>query len=116
MGHKFRLIFKRWLAGCAALAPAGSATYAGELFPYDPPAASAARQMQQRAPQRAVELSVEELRRIDELAREVGKLPTAQKRNVRAEVQNEMDKAVTRSDLQQIRFYNELLRRIDTGQ
>jgi len=108
------LISKCRLAGCAALATVGAAVTAAELFPYNPPPSNAAQQMQQRAPQR-VELSAEERGKIDLLAREIGKLAPEQKKKVRTEVQIEQDKAASRSDLKQFRYYGELLRRIDNG-
>ncbi len=105
------------LAGCTALASLASvstAAYAGELFPYNPPAANSARQIEQRPPPpRGSALSTQELRKIDQLADEVRKLPPAQKQSVRTDVQEELDKAVSHYDLQRIRYYNELLRRID---
>ena len=114
MGHRYRSISQRCLAGGLALAAAGSA-HAAELFPYNPPPASAARQMQQqRIPEPQTGLSAEELRRLDALAREVAKLPEKQRRTLRTEVQNELDKAAARYDVRQVRYYNELLRRIDS--
>jgi len=115
MDHRMRSISDCCLASCLALAAVFPAAYAGELFPYNPPAANAARQMQQQVPQQRVGLSAEELRRIDTLARQIGALPPAQKRSLRAEVQDEVDKAASRYDIRQVRYYNELLRRIDGG-
>ena len=44
----------------------------------------------------------------------VAKLPEKQRRTLRTEVQNELDKAAARYDVRQVRYYNELLRRIDS--
>lgn len=103
-----RLIFGFCLAGGAALATVGPAVHAAELFPYNPPSQS--RQIQQRS----VGLSAEEMRRIEELARQIARLPPAQKESVRAEVLNDLNRAARRQDMRQVRFYNELLRRIDS--
>jgi len=110
MRHRIRSISRSCLAGGAALAAAGSVAYAGELFPYNPPA-NAPQQMQQRPTQ----LSAEEMRRIDALARQIARLAPPQKRRVRAEVQNDLNNAASRRDWRQVRFYSELLRRIDSG-
>jgi hypothetical protein len=108
-------ILKRWLAGGAALATVGSAAYAGELFPYSPPPASATQQIQQPAAPPPAPPSADELRKIDALAREIAKLSPAQRKDVRDGVLDELNKAASRGDLQQIRYYSELLRRIDNA-
>jgi len=115
MGHSIRSISRSCLAAGAALAAAGSVAYAGELFPYNPPANAPQQRQQQRTPQPAARLSDEEMSKIDKLAKEIAKLKTAQKKKVRAGVQKELDEAVSRADMQQVRYYNELLRRIDNG-
>jgi hypothetical protein len=114
MDYKMLSIVDCCLASCVALTMIDSAAHAGELFPYNPPATNAALQMQQRVPQQAVGLSAKELERIDALAQQVSALPPAQKQTLRAEVQSELDKAASRYDLRQIRYYGELLRRIDS--
>jgi hypothetical protein len=104
-----------YVAECAFLAGASMVAYAAELFPYNPPAVTSARQVEQRSLPKAAELSADQLRRIEQLARDVRTLPPAQHATARAEVRREHDRAVARGDLPQIRYYTELSRRIDTA-
>jgi hypothetical protein len=113
MDHRTLSLFDCCLASWVALTMIDSAAHAGELFPYNPPAANAALQIQQRVPQQAGRLSAKELERIDALAQQVSVLPLAQKQSLRVELQSELEKAASRYDSRQIRYYNELLRRID---
>jgi hypothetical protein len=104
-----------YVAEYVLLAGASMAAYAAELFPYNPPAATSARQVEQRSLSRTAELSADQLRRIEQLARDVRSLPPAQNAKASAEVRREHDQAVARGDLSLIRYYNELSRRIDNA-
>lgn len=109
----------RSICGCLTVGmvfvAADRAGVASELFPYNPPT-MATPQMQQQRAQPAARLSDEELSRIEKLANDIARLSSDQRKDVRGKIQQELDKAVSRSDLPQIRYYNELLRRVDNMQ
>lgn len=96
----------------ASLGGLSSVACAAELFPYNPPVGTGNRQFQQRSVPVPDQLSPEELRTIRQLASEVHSLPTSQQKTVRDGVVQQLNDAVSRGDLRQIRYYNELLRQI----
>lgn len=94
------------MAGLALCAPAA------ELVPYRPPASSAQSPSQTQAPTAApsAELSADEMRKIKELAARVSGLKLEEKERVRAGVQEDLNRAVSRQDWHQARYLEEILR------
>jgi hypothetical protein len=109
MDLRFWSISASCFAGCVSLAGAATAAYSAELFPYNPPATRFGQQAQQRPAPQQSQLSSDELRTINRLASDVRKLQPAQQKAVREGVEKQLNDAVSRGDLRQIRYYNELL-------
>ena len=84
------------LSAATPLAAAGS-----ELFPWSPPNGGAA---QRAAPP-------PDMDKIDKLAAQVNALTGEEKTRVRAEIQDNLNKAAQRGDVPQVKYYGALLER-----
>jgi hypothetical protein len=123
-GPLSRMHLARLAAAAVTMAAAPLCASAAELFPYNPPASSAASPAAPSMPleQRVVPvvpsdvLSRDELRKIDDLAAKTNRLPAAQKREVRAAVARSREDALTRRDWHQAAYYTQLLNRIQDAQ
>lgn len=92
--------------------PASSVLLAAELFPYAPPSSSQQRSVEQQ-PAPTPQLSSEDEKRISRIAAQAKQLSPTDRTQLKNSIQKSLDEAFAKGNLNQAKYFSELLRQIE---
>jgi hypothetical protein len=99
------------LVGSCTLSPL-SLSSAAELFPYTPPSPSQQRSLE-RQPAGKAQLSTEDETRISRIAIQAKQLSPSDRSELKSSIQKSLNAAAAKRNLNQVKYFSELLRQID---
>ena len=89
-----------------------SFSFAAELFPFAPPSTSQQRPIEQHSTPRS-QLPSEEIDKISKLAAQAKQLSPLDQKQLKENLRRSLDSAIARGNLNQVQYYNEVLRQIE---
>jgi len=107
-----RTIIRITILAVSSALSASSLLFAAELFPYAPPSSSQQRSFEQY-PAPAPQLSSEDEKRISRIAGQAKQLNSTDRTQLKNSIQKRFDEAFAKENLNQAKYFNELLRQID---
>lgn len=108
----FRTFLQFTIVAVGCSWPATALLFAAELFPYAPPSSSQQRSVEQY-PAPTPQLSSEDEKRISKIAAQAKQLSPTDRNQLKSSIQNSLDEAFAKGNLNQAKYFSELLRQID---
>ena len=89
-----------------------SLVYAAELYPFSPPSSSQQRSVE-RQPAGKAQLSTDDEKRVSRIATQAKQLSPSDRSELKSSIQKSLNEAAAKRNLNQVKYFSELLRQIE---